>query len=116
MLSTDRKLELKAKTSMAKTASQAAVYAKGLTLGTLNGHMNKLQSIELLLLCRIYLTERQQSVQGSTQPECRKTGGVEEIYVHKRVILKWITEIEWKCVWIEFTLFKISSRSWVFNP
>jgi hypothetical protein len=27
--STDRKLELKAKTSMAQTASQAAVYAKG---------------------------------------------------------------------------------------
>jgi hypothetical protein len=31
MPSTDRKLELKAKTSMAQTASQAAVYAKGLT-------------------------------------------------------------------------------------
>jgi hypothetical protein len=30
--STDRKLELKAKTSMAQTASQAAVYAKGLRL------------------------------------------------------------------------------------
>jgi hypothetical protein len=30
MPSTDRKLELKAKTSMAQTASQAAVYAKGL--------------------------------------------------------------------------------------
>jgi phage terminase large subunit-like protein len=28
---TDRKLELKAKTSLAQTASQAAVYAKGLT-------------------------------------------------------------------------------------
>jgi hypothetical protein len=32
MPSTDRKLELKAKTSMAQTASQAAVYAKGLNL------------------------------------------------------------------------------------
>jgi hypothetical protein len=32
MPSTDRKLELKAKTSVAQTASQAAVYAKGLTL------------------------------------------------------------------------------------
>jgi hypothetical protein len=32
MPSTDRKLELKAKTSMAQTASQAAVYAKGLRL------------------------------------------------------------------------------------
>jgi hypothetical protein len=31
MPSTDRKLELKAKTSMAQTVSQAAVYAKGLT-------------------------------------------------------------------------------------
>jgi hypothetical protein len=31
MPSTDRKLELKAKTLMAQTASQAAVYAKGLT-------------------------------------------------------------------------------------
>jgi hypothetical protein len=31
MPSTDRKLELKAKTSVAQTASQAAVYAKGLT-------------------------------------------------------------------------------------
>jgi hypothetical protein len=31
MPSTDRKLELKAKTSMAQTASQAAAYAKGLT-------------------------------------------------------------------------------------
>jgi hypothetical protein len=31
MPSTDRKLELKAKTSMAQTTSQAAVYAKGLT-------------------------------------------------------------------------------------
>jgi hypothetical protein len=30
MPSTDRKLELKAKTSMAQTASQVAVYAKGL--------------------------------------------------------------------------------------
>jgi hypothetical protein len=30
MPSTDRKLELKAKTSMAQAASQAAVYAKGL--------------------------------------------------------------------------------------
>jgi hypothetical protein len=30
MPSTDRKLELTAKTSMAHTASQAAVYAKGL--------------------------------------------------------------------------------------
>jgi hypothetical protein len=30
MPSTDRKLELKAKTSVAQTASQAAVYAKGL--------------------------------------------------------------------------------------
>jgi hypothetical protein len=30
MPSTDRKLELKAKTSMAQTASRAAVYAKGL--------------------------------------------------------------------------------------
>jgi hypothetical protein len=30
MPSTDKKLELKAKTSMAQTASQAAVYAKGL--------------------------------------------------------------------------------------
>jgi hypothetical protein len=30
MPSTDRKLELKAKTSMAQTASQTAVYAKGL--------------------------------------------------------------------------------------
>jgi hypothetical protein len=30
MPSTDRKLELKAKTSMAQTASQADVYAKGL--------------------------------------------------------------------------------------
>jgi hypothetical protein len=30
MPSTDRKLELKAKTPMAQTASQAAVYAKGL--------------------------------------------------------------------------------------
>jgi hypothetical protein len=34
MPSTDRKLELKAKTSMAQTASQAAVYAKGLSLFT----------------------------------------------------------------------------------
>jgi hypothetical protein len=32
MPSTDRKLELKSKTSMDKTASQAAVYAKGLQL------------------------------------------------------------------------------------
>jgi hypothetical protein len=32
MPSTDRKLELKAKTSVAQTASQSAVYAKGLTL------------------------------------------------------------------------------------
>jgi hypothetical protein len=32
MPSTGRKLELKAKTSVAQTASQAAVYAKGLTL------------------------------------------------------------------------------------
>jgi hypothetical protein len=31
MPSTDRKLEVKAKTSMAQTASQAVVYAKGLT-------------------------------------------------------------------------------------
>jgi hypothetical protein len=31
MPSTDIKLELKAKTSMAQTASQAAVYAKGLS-------------------------------------------------------------------------------------
>jgi hypothetical protein len=31
MPSTDRKLELKADTSVAQTASQAAVYAKGLT-------------------------------------------------------------------------------------
>jgi hypothetical protein len=31
MPSTDRKLELKAKTSMAQNASQAAVYAEGLT-------------------------------------------------------------------------------------
>jgi hypothetical protein len=30
MPSTDRKLELKAKTSVAQTASQAVVYAKGL--------------------------------------------------------------------------------------
>jgi hypothetical protein len=30
MPSTDRKVELKAKTSVAQTASQAAVYAKGL--------------------------------------------------------------------------------------
>jgi hypothetical protein len=30
MPSTDRKLELKAETSVAQTASQAAVYAKGL--------------------------------------------------------------------------------------
>jgi hypothetical protein len=30
MPSTDRKLELKAKTSMAQTSSQATVYAKGL--------------------------------------------------------------------------------------
>jgi hypothetical protein len=30
MPSTDRKLELEAKTSVAQTASQAAVYAKGL--------------------------------------------------------------------------------------
>jgi hypothetical protein len=30
MPSTDRKLELKAKTSVAQTASQASVYAKGL--------------------------------------------------------------------------------------
>jgi hypothetical protein len=30
MPSTDRKLELKAKTSITQTASQAAVYAKGL--------------------------------------------------------------------------------------
>jgi hypothetical protein len=30
MPSTDRKLEIKAKTSVAQTASQAAVYAKGL--------------------------------------------------------------------------------------
>jgi hypothetical protein len=30
MLSTDRKLELKAKTSVAQTGPQAAVYAKGL--------------------------------------------------------------------------------------
>jgi hypothetical protein len=30
MPSTDRKLELKAKTSMAQSASQAAVYAKGI--------------------------------------------------------------------------------------
>jgi hypothetical protein len=35
MPSTDRKLKLKANTSMALTASQAAVYAKGLTLGLL---------------------------------------------------------------------------------
>jgi hypothetical protein len=32
MPSTDRKLELKAKISVAQTASQAAVYAKGLTI------------------------------------------------------------------------------------
>jgi hypothetical protein len=32
MPSADRKLELKAKTSVAQTASQAAVYAKGLIL------------------------------------------------------------------------------------
>jgi hypothetical protein len=32
MPSTDRKLELKAKTSVAQTASQAAVYAKGLNM------------------------------------------------------------------------------------
>jgi hypothetical protein len=32
MPSTDRKLELKAKTLVAQTASQAAVYAKGLIL------------------------------------------------------------------------------------
>jgi hypothetical protein len=31
MPSTDRKLELKAKTSVAQTVSQAVVYAKGLT-------------------------------------------------------------------------------------
>jgi hypothetical protein len=35
MPSTDRKLELKAKTSMAQTASQAAVYAKVLKVGYL---------------------------------------------------------------------------------
>jgi hypothetical protein len=34
---TDRKIELKAKTSVAQTASQAAVYAKGLN-GTINNH------------------------------------------------------------------------------
>jgi hypothetical protein len=33
--STDRKLELKAKTSVAQTASQEAVYAKGLNLNIL---------------------------------------------------------------------------------
>jgi hypothetical protein len=33
MPSTYRKLELKAKTSMAQTASQAAVYAKGISEG-----------------------------------------------------------------------------------
>jgi hypothetical protein len=32
MPSTDRKLELNAKTSVAQTASQAAVYAKGLKI------------------------------------------------------------------------------------
>jgi hypothetical protein len=32
MPSADRKLELKAKTSVAQTTSQVAVYAKGLTL------------------------------------------------------------------------------------
>jgi hypothetical protein len=51
MPSTDRKLELKAKTSMAQTASQAAVYAKGLNWS--NGdsetvkwkHLHKAQKI-----------------------------------------------------------------------
>jgi hypothetical protein len=39
MPSTDRKLELKAKTSMAQTASQTTVYAKGLTVVTEGGQL-----------------------------------------------------------------------------
>jgi hypothetical protein len=39
MPSTDRNLELKSKTSMAQTASQAAVYAKGLMLLLLLIHL-----------------------------------------------------------------------------
>jgi hypothetical protein len=41
MPSTDRKLELKAKTSMAQTASQAAVYAKGLMRQILTADFSK---------------------------------------------------------------------------
>jgi hypothetical protein len=44
MPSTDRKLELKAKTSMAQTASQVAVYAKGLNCA--------------ILLCDVILDEK----------------------------------------------------------
>jgi hypothetical protein len=41
MPSTDRKLELEAKTSMAQTASQAAVYAKGL-----NGYLGPFRGVK----------------------------------------------------------------------
>jgi hypothetical protein len=54
MPSTDRKLELKAKTSMAQTASQAAVYAKGLNAKkNLDNHfpVDRLQSAQLRFTC-----------------------------------------------------------------
>jgi hypothetical protein len=41
MPSTDRKLELKAKTSVAQTASQAAVYAKGLKITLLTSELRQ---------------------------------------------------------------------------
>jgi hypothetical protein len=42
MPSTDKKLELKAKTSVAQTGSQPFVYAKGLTKATLKIFSNNL--------------------------------------------------------------------------
>jgi hypothetical protein len=50
MPSTDRKLELKAKASMAQTASQAAVYAKGIVRFEIHGKQ-KLQQAEMIHYC-----------------------------------------------------------------
>jgi hypothetical protein len=65
MPSTDRKLELKAKTSMAQTASQAAVYAKGLT--ALSGTKPRVLSCQHLALSvmatNCHLTTRHSAVQ-----------------------------------------------------
>jgi hypothetical protein len=54
MPSTDRKLELKAKTSMAQTASQAAVFAKGLTTTA----ESPLQTLYLILETAIHRSFR----------------------------------------------------------